>query len=150
MCAVPVGGIEVSNGTAVCYDNAVETPLVAEYILEEPVAAAARLAFVPVVSAHHFLYVAVLYDGLESREISFPEITHGYRYVELVPQRLRSAVYCIVLCAGVYLVVFLVVALHCLYGLCSHNCAQVRVLARSFLTASPSGVTEDVHVRAPE
>ena len=63
---------------------------------------------------------------------------------------LGAAVHCIVLGAGVGLVVFLVIALHTLYVGNTQNAHMVRILTVSLLTATPTGITENVHVGAPE
>ena len=141
---------EVVDGVAVSEDDVLVSPLVAEDIGEEPVAAAARLSLVTVVCAHNFLYVAVNYKRLEGGEIGLPEVTHGYPGVEAVAQGLRSAVHRIVLCTSVGLEIFLVVALHSQYGLYSKDAGQIRVLSAGLLSASPARVTEDVDVRTPE
>ena len=63
---------------------------------------------------------------------------------------LRTAVHCIVLYAGVGLEILAVIGLHCADGCSAHYACEVRILAAGLLSASPAGVTEDVHVRAPE
>ena len=63
---------------------------------------------------------------------------------------LRTAVHCIVLGAGMSLVVLLVIALHTLYVGNTQNAHVVRILTVSLLTAAPAGITENVYVGAPE
>ena len=142
--------VEVGNCAAVGDHYAVEVPLVAEDVLQQPVAGAAGLTLVAVVCAHHFLNVSVLDYHLERGEVGLPEVAHRDGDVETVAQRLGTAVHGIVLGAGMQLVIFLVGALHGLDGLGAHHGVEVRVLAGSLLSASPSGVAEYVDVRAPE
>ena len=65
-------------------------------------------------------------------------------------QRLRAAVYGIMLCACVGLEITVVITLHSQYCLNSQYGVEVRVFSASFLTTSPAWVTEDVHIRTPE
>ena len=150
MCAVLAGVKEVTYGTAVGHHQALKAPLVAQDILQQTVAGAARLTFITVVGAHNLLHVTLLYQALECRQVSFPKVTSRYAHIELMAQRLRSAVNCIVLGARVQFKVFLVIALHTLYGLGTHNGVQIGILTRSLLTAAPTGITEYVHVWTPE
>ena len=46
--------------------------------------------------------------------------------------------------------VMLVIALHTQYRLNTQDSIQIRVLAAGLLSPSPAGVTEDIHIRAPE
>ena len=150
MGAVLAGVEEVANGTAVCYNQALESPLVTQYVLQQTVAGAAWLTLVTVICAHNLLHVSVLNQALECRQVGFPKVASRYAHIELMAQRLRTAVNCIVLGARVQFEVFLVIALHTLYGLGTHNGVQIRILTGSLLTASPAGITENVHVGAPE
>ena len=142
--------VEVVDRVAVCEDDTVVTPLAAEDVNEKTVACTARLALVTVVCAHHLTNVTLLNEGLECREVCLPEVTHRNRCIISMTEWLRTAVYGIMLCACVSLEVLVVVTLHTEYILYSENCVHVRVLTVSLLTASPSWVTEDVHVRTPE
>ena len=65
-------------------------------------------------------------------------------------ERFRTAVYCIMLCTSVCLEVSVVVALHSEYVLYSEDCIEIWIFTVGLLSASPSRVTEDVHVRTPE
>ena len=58
--------------------------------------------------------------------------------------------YGIVLGACMCLEIFVIVTLHTQYGLYTQYGIQVGVFSASFLTASPTGITEDVYVRTPE
>ena len=64
--------------------------------------------------------------------------------------RLWAAVYSIVLGTSVGLEILVVITLHTENGLHTQNGIQIRVFTTSFLTTSPTGVTEDVHVWTPE
>ena len=68
--------IEVVDRVAVSEDDSVVVPLAAEDIYQKTVAGTARFAFIAVVCTHHLTYVAFLYEGLESRKICLPEVTH--------------------------------------------------------------------------
>ena len=76
--------VEVVDGAAVGHHYAAESPLVAEDVLEQPVAGAAGLALIAVVCAHDFLDISVLDDGLECGKVGLPEVAHGDGYVESV------------------------------------------------------------------
>ena len=56
----------------------------------------------------------------------------------------------IVLGTGMGLDILVVIALHAKYGLNTQNGIHIGVLTTGLLTASPTGVTEDVDVGAPE
>ena len=150
MGAVLAGVEEVTYGTAVGYHQTLKAPLVAQDILQQTVAGAARLTFITVVGAHNLLHVTLLYQALECRQVSFPKVTARYGHVKLMTQGLGTAVNCIVLGARVQLKILAVITLHTFYGLGTHNGVQIRILARSLLTAAPTGITEYVHVWTPE
>ena len=64
---------------------------------------------------------------------------------------LRAAVYGIVLGTGPELAVFGILrSLQALDHLNAHDTCQVGILAVGLLTASPTGVTEDVDIRCPD
>ena len=65
--------VEVVHGPAVGHDNLVVTPLVAQDVDEELLAAAARLALKTVVGTHHLPHPCVD-KGLERGQIGFPKV----------------------------------------------------------------------------
>ena len=97
MCAVLAGVEEVSDGTAVSYHQTLETPLVAQDVLQQTVAGAAGVTLVTVICAHNLLYVSVLNQALECGQVGLPQVTARYGYVKLVTKGLGTAVNCIVL-----------------------------------------------------
>ena len=143
-------GIEVVDGTAVRYNQSLESPLVAQDIGQQTVTAAAGLALIAVVCAHNLLNVSLGYQSLECRQVGLPQVTLAYAYIEAVTVSLQTAVNGIVLGAGVCFVVLGVVALHTFYKSGSHLTCQVRVLTAGLLAASPARVTEYIDVGAPE
>ena len=68
--------VEVVDGAAVREDDVLVTPLLAEDVGKEPVAAAARVTLVAVVCAHNFLYVGILYNCAECGEVGLPKVAH--------------------------------------------------------------------------
>ncbi len=143
-------GIEVVDGTAVRYYQSLESPLVAQDIGKQTVAAAAGLAFICVVCAHNLLYVSLGNKSLECGQIGLPEVTLAYAYIKAVTVCLQTAVNGVVLGAGMCLVILGVVTLHTFYKSGTHLTCQIRVLTAGLLTASPTRITEDVDVGAPE
>ena len=97
MSAVLAGVEEVTDGTAVSNNQALETPLVAQDVLQQAVAGAAGIALVTVICAHYLLNVSVLNQALECRQVGLPQVTARYCYVKLVTQGLGTAVHCVVL-----------------------------------------------------
>ena len=150
MGLVLAAGVEVVDGAAVGEDDVVITPLLAEDLGQEAVAAAAGITLVAVVGAHDLLDAGILDDGAESREVGLPKVAHRHGGVEAVALALRAAVDGVVLDACMCLVAFSVKCLHCADGSAAHNAGEVRVLAAGLLAASPPRVAEDVDVGAPE
>ena len=56
----------------------------------------------------------------------------------------------VVLRTGVGLEVVLVVALHTQYGLHAQHSIHIGILATGLLTTTPTGISEDIHIRTPE
>ena len=65
-------------------------------------------------------------------------------------QGLGATVYGVVLSAGMGFVILAVVALHAEDGLYAQYSIHVGILTASLLTTSPTGIAEDVDVRAPK
>ena len=150
MGAMLVLVVEIVDGVAVRNDQGLIAPLVAEDVGKEPVAGAARLTLIAMVGAHNLLDISLLHEGLESRKVGLPEVTHGNGDIETVTHRFRTAVDSIMLGTSMGLVVLLVITLHALYILDTEDGHQIRVLSVGLLAAAPAGIAEDVDVRAPE
>ena len=142
--------IEVIDSITVSQHNAIVVPLVAQDIDEQTVTGTAGHTFEAVVGAHHLADITFLNQCLESRQIGLPKVTRIDSCIIGMTQRLRSAVHGIVLGTSVSLEVVRVIALHAENSLNTKNSIQVGVFTAGFLSASPTRVTEDVHVRAPK
>ena len=70
-------GQEVADGTAVTGDDAVEAPLIAQYLLFVAGLTATGLPVDALVGTHDFCHLSLLHEGLEGREIGFPEVALG-------------------------------------------------------------------------
>ncbi len=143
-------GVEIVDRVAVGDHQGLIAPFVTEYVLEKPVARAARHPFVAMIRAHHLLHVGLGHKGLECRKIGLPQVAPRHTDVESVPQGFRPAVHPEVLRAGVGLEVPVVIALHPLDGLHPDDFRQIRIFPGCLLAAPPAGIAEDVDVRAPE
>ena len=95
-------GIEIVDSPAVRQHNALEAPLVTQNLLQQTVASAARLVFIPVVGAHHLLHTGLLDQSLESRQVGLAQVTRlNVLGIELMAVPLRTAVNSKVLGTGV-------------------------------------------------
>ena len=142
--------VEIVDGVAVCKHDSVISPFVAKDIYQKSVICAARDSFVTLISTHNLSYVCLCNKGFERRKICLPKVTLRNAHIHSVTKRFRTAVDCIMLRTGVGLVVLVVIALHTLHGLNAHHAGKVWILARSFLTSTPSRVPYDIDIRAPE
>ena len=143
---------KIAYRSAVAYHKTAEAPLVAQYLLQQTVAAAAGVAVQPLIGAHLLFCPRLLHKMLEGRQVSLPQVARREVVdVEVVARLFRSAVHGKVLGTGVELHVFMprrtLQAFH-------HCLAQARVhvgvFAVSLLSASPARVAEDVDVGRPE
>ena len=142
---------EVRNCTAVRNHHILEAPVVTQNLLQEALASAARLVVPTLVSAHHLTYIALLHTRLEGRHIGLPKVawTHVDDVVGMT-RILRSTVDSIMLGTGIEFAIFGVQrSLQALHHLHAHARSEVGILAVGLLSASPTWVTEDVHVRCP-
>ena len=147
---VPAGQ-EVANGTAIAGDDAVEAPLVAQYLLLISRLGAAGLTVDTLVGAHHLGHLGLLHQCLEGGQIGLPEIALGQiLYIKLVAVPLRSAMHGKVLGAGQQLAILLVRALQTVNHGHTHARGEVGILAVGLLTTTPTWIAEDVDVRCPE
>ena len=141
---------EVIDGVAVGEHDTVVTPLVAQDINQQTVARTTGLTLETLIGTHHLTHITLLDQSLESRQIGLPEVTVRGLHIHRVTQRLRAAVHGIVLGTGVGLEILVVVTLHAQNSLHTKHGIQIGVLTAGLLTSTPTRVTEDVHVRAPE
>src|SRR5574344_506637 len=92
---------EVGNGTTVAHHHILESPLVAQYLLKEFCAAAARLVVPTLIGAHHLPHLCLLHKVLECRHICLPKVTRRHIVdIGSVAAPLRSTVDGIVLGTG--------------------------------------------------
>ena len=143
--------VEIAHGTTVADDEVLEAPLVAQNLLQQTGGSAAGIIVETLVGTHHLTYFCVLHQGLEGRHVGFPEVTYGnIGEIGGVTGVLRTAVYGIVLRTGPKLAVLCILrTLQTLDHLDTHHTGEIGILSVGLLTASPTGVTEDVHVRCP-
>ena len=143
--------VEVTDGTAVADNEVLESPFVAEDLLEQTGRAAAGIIVETLVGTHHLTHLGVLHQGLEGGHIGLPEVA-GRHIGEVggVAGVLRTAVYGIVLGTGPEFAVLRILRpLQAAYHLDPHDTRQIGVFAVGFLSTPPTGITEDVHVRRP-
>ena len=150
VCLMLAAVEEVVDGIAVGEHDGIVAPLVAKDVDEQTVAGAAGLALEALVGAHHLAHICLLHQSLECRQVGLPQVTVRRLHVHRVAQGFGTAVYGVVLGAGVGLEITVVVALHAEYRLHAEHGVHVRVFAAGLLSASPAWVTEYVDVRAPE
>ena len=141
---------EVVDGVAVGEHNGIVSPFVAQDVDKQTVAGAAGLTLETLIGAHYLTYISLFHQGLECREIGLPEIAVGGLDIHRVAQRLGTAVYGIVLGTGMGLEITAIVALHAEDGLHTQYCIHIGILATGLLTATPTGIAEDVHIGTPE
>ena len=120
---------------------------------------AAGLSVNTLVGAHDLCDLTFLHECLEGGQIGLPEVALGQvLHVEFMTVPLRTAVYGKVLRTGQQLAVLadaeiLAIVAHTLQATDdgqSHLGCQVGVFTIGLLSASPTGITEDIDVRCPE
>ena len=154
MCLVLTTVEEVVDGITVSQYNGVIAPLIAQDVNQQTIARATGLTLETLVGTHHLAYVTFLHQGLESRQISLPQVTVRGLHIHRMAQGLRTTVYGIVLGTGMRLVIGLPIQrdrfLHTQDGLYTQHGIQIGILTTGLLTASPTWITEDVDIRTPE
>ena len=70
-----VGLEEVINGSAVAGDDSLESPVIAQYMLQVAGVAAAGFSVDALVGTHHLLYAALLHQSLEGWQIGLPQVS---------------------------------------------------------------------------
>ena len=142
---------KVRDGTAVRDYHILEAPVVAQYLLEQTLAAAAGFVVPALIGAHHFTHIALLHTSLERGHIGLPEVARrDIDDVVHVTRPFRSTMDSIMLGTGIELAVLGVRrTLETLHHLHTHAGSKIRIFAIGLLSASPAWITEDVHVRCP-
>jgi len=142
---------DVTDGTAVAHHEMLESPLVAQDLLEQAVVGAAGLVVETLISAHHLAHIGVLDERFECRQIGFPQITwRDLIEVGGVARALGTAVYGIVLGAGPeFAVTCRLGSLQTSHDSAAHHTCLPRVLAIGLLTTPPPRIAEDVDIGRP-
>ena len=90
--------IEIAHGTTVAHHQILESPLIAEDGLQQPLGTAARIIVKTLVGTHHLTHLRILHQGLEGRHVRFPHIPWGnIREIGCMTGVFGSAVHGIVL-----------------------------------------------------
>ena len=142
--------MKVLDRPAVTHHMPGESPSVTKRILQQHLASAAGLPVCPVIGAHHGLNSCFLHQRLECRQIGFLQILLADNCIKAVADILGTAVYCEVLCAGCCLQIIFIMSLQTLHKTNTESGGQVRVLTKSFVSAAPSGITENIDIGRPE
>ena len=145
--------VEVADGAAIRYDDAVVTPFPAEYMVQQPVTAATRFTLKAVVGTHHFFYFSFFYQGFKRREIGFIQVARtDVLRIETVAVPFGAGMYGKMFGASVYFVILLVFvqALQAFHDADTHYACQIRVFSIGFYAASPARVTVDIDGGSPD
>ena len=113
------------------------------------------------IGTHHLLHISLLHQSLESRHISFPQVTFRKQFeIETMTVILRTAMHRKVLGTCQQLAILSLTAIfNTLIALCTlqtsyhsqaHLGGEIRILTIGFLATPPSRVTEDIDVRCPK
>ena len=143
--------VEIAHGAAVAHHQILESPLVAQNLLKQPLRTAAGVVVKALVGTHHFPDLGILHQRLEGWHVGLPKVAHGHvGQVGRVARVFRSAVHGVVLGAGPKLTILRRLrSLQATHHLRTHHAGQEGVLAVGFLATSPARVAEDVHVWRP-
>ena len=89
-----VGSPEVGNGSTIGDYEIFESPLITEYLLKQTGVSTTRIIVQALVGTHHFAYIGFLYQCLERRQVSFPQVA-GTDVVQIggMTAPFRTAVY---------------------------------------------------------
>ena len=142
---------EVADGSAVADHQSLEAPLIAQYLLQQTIGAAAGVAVETLIGTHHLLDAPLLHQRLEGWQIGFPKVAGRKVFdVHRVAQLLRAAVYGKVLGTSQELVVPTPSPLKAADYAESHLTVHEGIFAVAFLATSPAGVAKDVDGGRPE
>ena len=152
---------EVVDCPAVARHQSLESPFLAQDVVEQTRVSATRFTVETVVGTHNLLHISFLHQCLEGRQVGLPQITFWEQFeVEAVTVVFRTAMYSKVLgtCqefsvlsfTSIFNVSVTLCTLQTTYYGQSHLGGQVGVFTVGLLSASPAGITEDVDVGCPE
>ena len=143
--------VEIADSTTVTDYKVLESPFIAEDLLEQTGGSAAGIIVETLVSTHHLTDVGILNECLKGRHIGLPEIANRYiGEVGGVTCVLRTAVNGIMLGTGPELSILGILrSLQTAYHLSTHDGGQIGILAVGLLTTPPTGIAEDVDVGCP-
>ena len=96
-----MGSPEVGNGSTIGDYEIFESPLITEYLLKQTGVSTTRIIVQALVGTHHFAYIGFLYQCLERRQVSFPQVA-GTDVVQIrgMTAPFRTAVYGIMFGTG--------------------------------------------------
>src|SRR5882724_11110285 len=123
----------IHDGVAVRYDMTFESPLVAEYILEQVSISAAGFPISTVIRAHDRLHFCIN-ERMKGRKVSVPEILLRNFRIEFMTQPFRAAVHGIMFGAGRDLQVLRIVALQTLHEGDAHLRGEIGILSIGLLS----------------
>ncbi len=141
-------GMEISECPAVGNKMPLKAPVCPQNLLQGR-ASAAGLPVCPVIGSHHSLYLCFLYQLFKGGQIGFIHILFRCLRVKFMPEGFRAGMDCKVLRTGGCLQIF-AIPLQALHISLSQLSCQIRVLPIGFMTSSPSGVPENIHIGGPE
>ena len=125
-------------------------PPLAQNIRKKLFASAAGLSVRAVICTHDGFDITLGDTRLKRRKIGLVKILLGNHCIEGVTKVFGTAVNCKVLSTGCRLQILRVMPLNSFDETHTETAAQIRVFAVSLMTAAPTGITENVHVRRPE
>ncbi len=141
---------DVFDRVAVRNHVALESPSIAQRLLQQQRAGRRRLAIHAVVGAHDCGDLALLHQRLERGQVGVVEILLARMHIEVMSIGFGPAMHREVLRRRVHLAVLRIVALQTAHERDAHACGQPGIFAIRFLTAPPARVAKDVDVRRPE
>ena len=149
--AVPSGHVEIGDGSAVRYNQALVAPFSTQDVVDKVVVGAAGNPAEAVIGNHHLLDAGFHHQVAEGRKIGFPEVPLADFGIEGMAVPFRPRVHGKVLGAGVG---FQHGGVGRSLEAPDHRHAQlsgkIRVFPVGFHAPSPAGVAENVDVRRPE
>ena len=162
--------IEIVNSSAIGSNQSLESPFFSENLALKLGVGTARSTIYTLIGTHHLSHMSILYQRLEGREISLPQIT-GWQILQIedVAIPLRTAMHgkmlgtsqCLDILGSLRLIrsqntrsrqrlAVERLSLQAIHHSKSHTCGEIRIFAISLLSASPSRITEDIDIRSPE
>ena len=136
--------MEIFDCPAVGNEISLEAPVAAKYFLKGRTSAAG-LSVSAVVSTHEAFHVSLLCQGLKCWQIGFLHIFLGNNCVKFMTDGFRTGVDCEMLGTGSGFH-NITVSLDAFYKSNAQFFGEVRVFAVGFMSASPSGITENIDV----